>query len=179
MRCATLKISFFTTILAVTLSCATAQGASTVASQPATPAIQDPPKIQPAFQSLFARQVAAAGPKAEGWALFSNSSMGHNGQRWIIRSHAPKNEVITYCLIKYGETACKSSNLTAKEFETKEPTLKAADKLDHIIPVSFDGVEFEYLHGTSGKPNKTKRVVFISGNKPFPAAYEDLVKIFN
>ena len=105
--------------------------------------------------------------------------MAHNGQRWFIRSHAPKNEVITFCLIKQGETACKLSNLTAKEFAAKEAALKAADKLDHIIPVSFDGVEFEYLHGTSGKPAKTKRVVFITGNKPFPAAYEDLIKAFN
>jgi len=105
--------------------------------------------------------------------------MAHNGQRWFIRSHAPKNEVFTFCLIKQGETVCKSRNLTAKEFAAKEPALNAGDKLDHIIPVSFDGVEFEYLHGTSGKPKVTKRVVFVTSAKPFPAAYEDLIKAFN
>ena len=179
MRHIYLKLAFCSVVACANASCTTAQGAATPASNTSPKAMREPPKIQTAFQSEFARQVAAAGTSAEGWALFSDSSMGHNGQRWIIRSHASKNEVITYCVIKQGETSCNTKNLTLKEFAAKEPALKAADTLDHLLPVSFDGVEFEYLHGTSGKPKSTKRVVFISSSKPFPAAYDDLIKVFN
>ncbi len=142
-----------------------------------------PPKIQEEFQNEFARQVIAAGPNSEGWALFSDSSMEHNGQRWIIRSHNPKKDSISFCFIKQGTTKCDTSTpasttMTMPEFSKIEPALKAADSLEHILPVAFDATTYEYLHSHNSTP-ETIRVVFITSNKPFPAAYETLISAFN
>ena len=138
----------------------------------------EPAKVQLAFQEEFARQLAKAGPKAEGWALFSESSMSHNGQRWIIKSKSGKKEIIKHCLIEQGQNACVESSLTRASFTKIEPSLRAADKLQHILPVVFDGLRFEYLHAVRGNP-QTKRVVFVSSHKPFPEAYQNLIKAFS
>ena len=169
-------------------SCATAQSAPAQLSipkrpesMPATSKKDDaatPAKIQQEFQNEFARQLAAAGKNAEGWALFSDSPMGHNGQRWIIRSSDTKKAGINHCFIKQGESACKITKLSAKELEQILPALKTGDKLTHIIPTAFDALSFEFLHARQANP-ETKRVVFISSDKPFPEDYENLIKAFN
>jgi hypothetical protein len=158
---------------------------SKVKGSPTTPAATkpSPPKVQEEFQNEFARQVVTAGEKSEGWALFSSSSMEDNGQRWIIRSNNPGDDKITFCLIKQGRTKCETSpasltKLTLAEFAKIEPVLKAGDSLDHIVPVAFDALTYEYLHAHTGVP-QTNRVVFITGSKPLPAAYEALIKAFN
>ncbi len=179
--------SFFAGLL-LCASCTTAHSApknessksAGVSSKPATTAANPelPPKIQTEFQNEFARQLVKAGDKAEGWALFSDSGMGHNGQRWIIRNHETKNPSITLCVIKQGDDSCKLSKLSAKQFAKIEGTLKTGDRLESIIPTVFDGISFEYLHATSSVP-VIKRVVFITSAKPLPEAYELLIKAFN
>jgi hypothetical protein len=175
-------------------SCVSANGAAVTSSpdKPASiptkaggngPKKASPPKIQEDFQNEFARQLVKAGPNSEGWALFSSSSMEDNGQRWIIRSHQPKNEVISFCFIKQGTTTCDSSTpaktvMTRKEFSKIEGALKAGNSLEHILPKVFDGTTYEYLHAINSTPD-TVRVVFITSNTPFPAAYETLIKAFN
>lgn len=145
---------------------------------PATPKAEEPEKVQLTFQEEFARQLAKAGPKAEGWALFSDSPMTHNGQRWIIKSRLGKKDVYKFCLISPGRNACAESDLSRARFLKIEPALKAADQLNHLIPVSFDALTYEYLHAISGNP-QTKRVVFKTGMSPFPAEYQNIIKAFN
>lgn len=194
MRSLSHYCSFAVVCSLAVLSCISANGASVTSSpdKPAAiPAKKDgnapkkvaPPKIQEDFQNEFARQVVKAGPNSEGWALFSSSSMEDNGQRWIIRSHQPKNEIIAYCFIKQGSTKCDSSTpaktvMTLKEFSKIEGALKAGNSLEHILPKVFDGTTYEYLHALNSTPD-TVRVVFITSNTPFPAAYETLIKAFN
>jgi hypothetical protein len=138
----------------------------------------EPAKIQEEFQNEFARQLAKAGPKSEGWALFSDSSMGHNGQRWYIKSNEPKNDVVTFCLLKQGETKCKNRVIPAKRFQEMTASLKQGDTLGHLLPTVFDGISFEYLHASNSVP-AVKRVVFKTSATPFPEAYENLIKAFN
>jgi hypothetical protein len=174
--------------LLLCLSCITAHGATSkdppkssrinLKSAPASDTPSVPRKIQPEFQNEFARQLVQAGDKAEGWALFSDSGMGHNGQRWIIQTNDPKNNSASLCVIKQGETACQSSKISPKQFAKITPTLKKADTLDHILPNVFDGISFEYLHATNSVP-VVKRVVFMTSSKPLPEAYENLVRAFN
>jgi hypothetical protein len=180
-----------------TISCSSVQGASpsdpvkptmvatTEQSKPApTPAANaagnaaEPVKVQSEFQEEFARQLAKAGPKAEGWALFSESPMMHNGQRWIIKSRVGRKDVFKFCHIEQGLNSCKESSLTRDAFAKIQPTFTAADKLQHILPVVFDALTFEYLHAQRGNP-QTKRVVFMTSHKPFPEAYQNLIKAFN
>lgn len=188
-------ISFFMTLEAI--SCSSVQGASAmepIKSQQITktepakvPAgsqgkaasnSAEPAKVQINFQEEFARQLAKAGPKAEGWALFSSSPMNHNGQRWIIRSRVGKKERFKYCFIDQGEKTCSESDLSRDLFMKIQPALKAADKLSHILPNVLDGLAFEYLHAFSGNP-QTKRVVFITSHKAFPEDYQKLIEAFN
>lgn len=143
-----------------------------------TASIAEPAKVQISFQEEFARQLAKAGPKAEGWALFSESSMNHNGQRWIIRSRAGKKERFKYCFIDQGQKTCSESDLSRDFFVKIQPVFKAADKLTHILPNVLGGLAFEYLHAFSGNP-QTKRVVFITSHKPFPEDYQKLIEAFN
>jgi len=187
------RVILFTALLAMEhLSCSSVQGASSsdptsVKNQqmpaekssqtPSSANTSEPAKIQAIAQEEFARQLAKAGPKAEGWALFSDSPMSHNGQRWIIRSRSGKNEEIRYCVIEQGAKSCTDSLLTRQQFIKIQRTLNTADELSHILPKVFDGVSYEYLHAHSGNP-QTKRVVFISSMKPFPAAYTNLIKAF-
>lgn len=138
----------------------------------------EPEKVQLEFQEEFARQLAKAGPKAEGWALFSESPMMHNGQRWIIKSRVGRKDVFKFCHIEQGLNSCKESSLTRDAFAKIQPTFTAADKLQHILPVVFDALTFEYLHAQRGNP-QTKRVVFMTSHKPFPEAYQNLIKAFN
>ena len=176
------------TITAEVFSCTTVQGASSdIANgksqsskkslRSANDAPSEPAKVQLSFQEEFARQLAKAGPKSEGWALFSDSPMTHDGQRWIIRTNDPKNDEITFCLITQGEKSCKLSKMTKKQFEKIEPSLRAGDKLNHILTPSFDALSYEFLHAYNSNP-LTKRVVFISGINPFPEAYNALIKAF-
>ena len=150
----------------------------TTSAVSATSNSAEPVKVQLEFQEEFARQLAKAGPKAEGWALFSESPMMHNGQRWIIKSRIGKKDVFKFCLIAQGQNSCSESTLTRDVFAKIQPTLTAADKLQHILPVVFDALTFEYLHAQRGNP-QTKRVVFMTSHKPFPEAYQNLIKAFN
>jgi hypothetical protein len=138
----------------------------------------EPQKIQEAFQAEFIRQLSKAGSKAEGWALFSDSGMGHNGQRWMIKSQTSKKISVIFCLIKQGETACKSKPIATAQFQKILPHLTTGDGLPHILPPSFDGINFEYLHVKNASPD-THRVVFKSSATVFPEAYENLIKAFN
>lgn len=135
----------------------------------------EPGKVQVSFQEEFARQLAKAGPKAEGWALFSDGPMGHNGQRWIIKSRLGNKDQFKFCLIDQGQDKCKESEISRTQFMNSKPAFDAAEKLEHLAPVAFDGVNYEYLHAFSGNPH-TKRVVFISSHEPFPPAYENIIK---
>lgn len=135
----------------------------------------DPGKVQLGFQEEFARQLAKAGPKAEGWALFSDGPMGHNGQRWIIKSRLGNKDQFKFCLIDQGQDKCKESEISRTQFMSSKPAFDAAEKLDHLTPAAFDGVNYEYIHAFSGNPH-TKRIVFISSHEPFPAAYENIIK---
>jgi hypothetical protein len=139
---------------------------------------KEPAKVQLAFQEEFARQLANAGPKAEGWALFSESPMSHHGQRWIIKTPGEKADSFKYCLIEQGQKSCSHVDLSPSDFAKIEPVLSAGDKLDHIIPVVFDTVTFEYLHAFAGDP-QTKRVVFMRSYNPFPKPYESLIEAFD
>jgi len=177
-----------------TISCSSVQGASPgepvksnqppVAEQAKTGATNaagnttEPVKVQLEFQEEFARQLAKAGPRAEGWALFSESPMMHNGQRWIIKSRVGKKDVFKFCMIAQGQNSCTESILTRESFAKIQPVFAAADKLEHILPVVFDALTFEYLHAQRSNP-QTKRVVFMTSHKPFPEAYQNLIKAFN
>jgi hypothetical protein len=182
-----LILSSMTIGLSLCLSCTTAQSApqkeptKTTSASPKTTNTstnQDlPPKIQLEFQNEFARQLVKAGDKAEGWALFSDSGMGHNGQRWIIRTNDPKNNAVTLCVIKQGDSTCKISKISSKQFTKIGGALKKADQLEHIIPAVFDGITFEYLHATSSVP-MIKRLVFLTNAKPLPPEYESLIQAF-
>ena len=141
-------------------------------------AADEPAKIQAEFQSEFARELAASGPNSEGWALFSDSSMGHNGQKWIIRTNDKKSDTVKLCVIAQQDSKCVHSDVTKEKFDKVSPMLQAGDKLSHVLPTSFDGTSFEYLHAKNSTPN-TIRVVFIRSAKPFPAEYENLIKAFN
>ncbi len=195
MRCSRHYCSFAVVFTLGIFSCVSADGASPAKTSPDNlssitaktgnngPKKEVPPKIQEDFQNEFARQVVKAGPNSEGWALFSSSSMEDNGQRWIIRSHKPKDEIISFCFIKQGTTKCDTSTpakrlMTLKEFSKIEAALKAANSLEHILPKVFDGTTYEYLHALNSTPD-TVRVVFKTSNTPFPAAYETLIKAFN
>jgi hypothetical protein len=180
-------ISSLSVSILLSLSCVTANSAAAqlpaaknqiVSGKPKTADnIVNPPKIQQEFQNEFARQLVKAGEKAEGWALFSDSTMGHNGQHWIIRTNDPKNNTINLCAIKQGDTTCQNTAINAKQFAKIQGFLKTADGLKHILPTVFDGISFEYLHATSSVP-ELKRVVFLTSAKPFPSAYEDLINAF-
>jgi hypothetical protein len=135
----------------------------------------EPGKVQLGFQEEFARQLAKAGPKAEGWALFSDGPMGHNGQRWIIKSRLGNKDQYKFCFIDQGQDKCKESELSRTQFMSSKPAFDAAAKLEHLTPAAFDGVNYEYIHAFSGNPH-TKRVVFISSHEPFPPAYENIIK---
>lgn len=138
----------------------------------------DPAKIQEEFQKEFARELAAAGPKAEGWALFSEAGMSYPGQRWIIRSNSQTKEVFSFCAIKQTEKKCSKKSISKKQFDHVAQTFAKADKLPHLLPTAFDGVNFEYLHARKGVP-ATIRVVFISSANPFPPEYEAIITAFN
>lgn len=137
----------------------------------------DPAKVQEEFQKEFARELAAAGPKAEGWALFSESGMSFPGQRWIIRTNDAKNDQINLCTIVQGEKTCTRKTITKKQFDSVSATFTKADKLSHLLPTVFDGINFEYLHARAGVP-LTNRVVFITSATPFPPDYEAIVMAF-
>jgi hypothetical protein len=104
--------------------------------------------------------------------------MMHNGQRWIIKSRVGKTDVFKFCHIEQGLNSCKESSLTRDAFTKIQPAFTAADKLQHILPVAFDALTFEYLHAQRGNP-QTKRVVFMTSYNPFPEAYQNLIKAFN
>lgn len=135
----------------------------------------EPGKVQLSFQEEFARQLAKSGPKSEGWALFSDGPMGHNGQRWIIKSRLGNKDQYKFCLIDQGQDKCKELEISRTQFMSSKPAFDAAEKLEHLAPVAFDGVTYEYIHAFSGNPH-TKRVVFVSSHEPFPAAYENIIK---
>jgi hypothetical protein len=135
----------------------------------------DPDRIQEHFQREFARELAAAGPKAEGWALFSEGGMSYPGQRWLIRPSPDKP--MSLCIIRQTDKTCTRKSVTKEQFAKAVPVFKKADQLTHLLPVSFDGVNFEYLHARSGVP-LTNRVVFITSANPFPADYEAIVATF-
>ncbi len=135
----------------------------------------EPGKVQLGFQEEFARQLAKAGPKAEGWALFSDGPMGHNGQRWVIKSRLGNKDQFKFCLIDQGQEKCKELEISREQFMNSKPAFDAAEKLGHLTPAAFDGVNYEYIHAFSGNPH-TKRVVFISSHEPFPPAYENIIK---
>ncbi len=137
----------------------------------------NPPKVQEGFQKDFAREVAAAGPKAEGWALFSDGGMSYPGQRWLIRTNSAKKDSLTLCVIMQSEKTCTRKAITKKQFDAVAQTFTQADKLAHILPTSFDGMNFEYLHAKTGVPT-TNRVVFLTSATPFPTEYEAIVLAF-
>jgi hypothetical protein len=158
------------------LNSAAAADSKSAALKPGTDSA-DPAKIQPEFQNEFARQLAAAGPKAEGWALFSEAGMSFPGQRWIIRTNTPGKDAISLCEIKQTQKSCTKRSITKKQFDRFTSTFAQADKLSHLLPTSFDGINFEYLHARTGVPTPV-RVVFISSATPFPPEYEAIVTAF-
>ena len=136
-----------------------------------------PLKVQEQWQIKFAENLKLMGQGTEGWALFSDSGMGHTGQQMIFKDSSGK---VAYCNVPQIKESCELKDYALSKLESQVDILTKANQLpDRLISV-FDGINYEYVHSYwdgSTVINKA-RVNYIVGGKPLPQDYESLTSLF-
>jgi hypothetical protein len=132
--------------------------------------------VQQQWQERYEKDLIKAGEGAEGWALFSDSSMGHTGQQWLIKTSVG---VILSCFMAQQDSTCElrvQSNYPAINLET----LQASDSLESLAPSSFDAQISEYRHDRSvdGTVKNLKRFTLAIDHRTLPEPYQKMVDIF-
>lgn len=151
---------------------------SSVTSQSDGAVRTSPARVQPQWQAKFDAAVSERGSGSEGWALFSSSGMGNNGQQLVVRS---PNGSYQICYAQPAPDECTFKDLDAAKWQAVIGAVTAGDALgDRTHQTSFDPLSLEYVHviNDGGQLKTTARVFFMVDEKPLPAAYDQLMDAF-
>lgn len=96
------------------------------------------PLIQQKFQELYSQKLASSPKGSQGWAMFSDSPMGHWPQFWIIEDSVTTEAQA--CRIKQGQTECEVKALSSKSWGSHDcrKFLSGLTSLADIQPAAFD-----------------------------------------
>jgi hypothetical protein len=136
--------------------------------------------IQPAWQNKFEQALIKLGAGAEGFALFSDSGMGHNGQQMVIAKAGRSEPQV--CLAPQAKDDC---TFTKRDVKSVGPVFVLADQSDKLTDLSsksFDGISQQYVHLRVGKDSSLERLAqvnFTIDSQKLPESYERLFKTFS
>lgn len=175
------QLFFFALVVFSGCSCSTLfhgkskQSAKSQSSIQAAPSSQA--RVQGIWQARFEMALQEAGTGAEGWALFSDSPMGHTGQQMVIRH---TDGELKLCYASQAENDCTYQSLSADKWQPLFKVTTTSDGLGDRPLQTFDTLNLEYVHLKNNRDTivPVARVFFMADVKPLPNDYNLLLNAF-